>query len=55
MYFGISGDGSSDGDPIWGQAKRDGNIIKWDRPNVNNLSDDGRSSDVPISFFRELY
>ncbi len=54
MYFGISGDGSTDTEtPIYGQAERQGNIIKWDRPNINDPN--SKSEKVPFSFFRELY
>jgi hypothetical protein len=55
MYFGISGEAdSADGDPILGQGQRDGNIIRWDRPNGDEANTD-KSTNVPFAYFREVY
>lgn len=51
MYFGISGEADAGDTPIFGQATRQGNLIKWDRGTPSST----KSSDVPFSFFREIF
>ncbi len=51
MYFGISGEGDANETPIFGDAARQGNLIKWDRGTPATT----KSSDVPFSFFREIF